>query len=100
MEATSRSAELPSLSFLLEREADVNVKDDAGRTPLHLAAGTGVVDAAKVLVEARADLDARDSHGRNAMDRCVRSSGKMSECPSPPLPPSVTALYSRHEWWR
>ena len=89
--------------LLLEREADVNALDNAHRTPLHLAAGTGVLDSAEVLVEARADLEIRDKNGKNAFDKCVRSSGQMTKCPPPsllPSPASVTVLYSRHEWWR
>ena len=88
---------------LLERGAEVNATDDQLRTPLLLAAGTGVVDAARELIEGRADLAARDINGKNAMDKCIRSSGRMSECPPPsplPSPASVTVQYSRHVRWR
>ena len=70
--------------LLLEYGVDVDVPDDLGRTPLHLAAGTGVVDAAKVLVAAGADVYHLDLKGRNCLDKCEKSSGTMKECPAVP----------------
>ena len=71
--------------LLLQRRCEVNSVDAHERTPLLLAAGSGVVDVAEVLVAARADLTARDSHGKNAMDKAVSSSGSMRRfLPAPP----------------
>ena len=62
---------------LLKRDADVNARDLQGRTLLHLAAGTGVVDVAKVLVRHGADMHAVDNAGKNALDRAMGCSGQM-----------------------
>jgi hypothetical protein len=68
--------------LLLQHGVDVDVPDDQGRTPLHLAAGTGVVDTAKVLVAAGADVEHLDFKGRNCLDKCHGSSGTMRKCPA------------------
>jgi hypothetical protein len=65
------------VELLLQRNADVNALDDKGRTPLHHAAGTGVLEAAKLLVEAGAVVDAVDDFGKNALDKCKGSSGTL-----------------------
>lgn len=43
--------------------ADVNVKDNIGKTPLHWAALCGYLDVCKVLLDADADLNTRDKYG-------------------------------------
>jgi hypothetical protein len=68
--------------LLLQHGVDVDVVDDQGRTPLHLAAGTGVVDTAKVLLAAGADVEHLDFKGRNCLDKCHGSSGTMRKCPA------------------
>ena len=89
------------VDLLLQKRVSPNVTDDKGRTPLHLAAGTGVTDVAKILVEGRADLKAVDNNGKNALDKALRSSGSMTKCSHPPpSQASVTVQYSRHVRWR
>ena len=66
---------------LLSRKVEVDPVDDQGRTPLHLAAGTGVLDTAQVLVAAGADVHHLDARGKNCLDKCMGSSGQMKECP-------------------
>lgn len=43
-------------------------KTNSGVTPLHLAASEGLLDCTKTLVQAGADLLARDSVGNTALD--------------------------------
>ena len=57
-----------AVRVLLEREADVNNRDFAGYTPLHVAAENGNVESARLLVGAGAPLDARDSVGITPLD--------------------------------
>ena len=47
---------------------DVNLMDDAGRTPLHLAATHCHVDAAKVLLDKGAKIDAKAVGGTTPLD--------------------------------
>lgn len=55
--------------LLLHFRADMNLKDETGRTALHFAACTDYgVDIAQQLLEAGADINARDNTGRTALD--------------------------------
>ena len=57
-----------AVRVLLEARADVNNRDFAKYTPLHIAAETGNVNSARLLVDAGAPLDARDSVGITPLD--------------------------------
>ena len=48
---------------LLKERADVNATDSVGHTPLHRAAMKGNLDAAKLLISYKANLDLRDVSG-------------------------------------
>lgn len=53
---------------LLETGADPNVKDELGRTPLHLAARSGRIKVVKMLLEHGADPNAKDRDGWTRLD--------------------------------
>jgi len=63
------------LASLLEEGVDPNVRllDRQGGTALHVAARTGDVDAAKVLLDYRADPNARDDHGKTPLDYAIET---------------------------
>ena len=64
--------------ILIRARADIDCRDDKdGRTPFHLAAGTGVVDVTRVLGQEGCDIFATATDGRNAADRAGKSSGQM-----------------------
>lgn len=52
---------------LLEEGADVNLRDERGRTPLILAAKNGKAQAVKLLLDLGADASLTDPKGRNAL---------------------------------
>ncbi|KAK7909906.1 hypothetical protein WMY93_014590 [Mugilogobius chulae] len=56
------------LQYLLEQGADVNLTTDSGQTPLHVAAAQGQIDYAQILLEAGANLFARDHSGLLPLD--------------------------------
>ncbi|XP_038587463.1 ankyrin repeat domain-containing protein 53 [Micropterus salmoides] len=70
MVLSSRSSPNTSscLRYLLEHGANVNVATDSGSTPLHLAASEGLLDCTEILVQAGADVLAKDSMGHTALD--------------------------------
>ena len=57
---------------LLKAGADVNVVDEFGRTPLGKATAIGNLDAVRLLVEARAELNRPSSQNPNTPTRCVK----------------------------
>ena len=57
---------------LVSSGADVNVRDGAGRMPLHEAAGGGHTDIAMTLVSAGTDVGAVDGVGRTALHWAAR----------------------------
>lgn len=56
------------VNILLAAGAKANAADDNGRTPLMLAAYDGKLDVVKLLVQAGADVNARDAKGQSALD--------------------------------
>ncbi|XP_018574498.1 uncharacterized protein LOC108913430 [Anoplophora glabripennis] len=58
---------LSSFRFLIDQDADVNIKDKNGRTVLHLAAEKGQIDTIKFLTDVGADIAAKDKEGRTPL---------------------------------
>lgn len=56
-----------SLRRLVDSGADLEMRDDAGRTPLLLAIQSGNTEATKLLLGAGADPNAQDKQGQNAL---------------------------------
>ena len=56
------------LRLLLERGADVNARNDRGRTPLHEVSHNGaVLEVVHLLLEHGADVEAKDNDGKIAL---------------------------------
>ena len=61
-----------ALRLLLDSGMDFNCSDDSdGSTPLHSACGRGHPAMVRLLLEAGADVTARDSRGATPMDRAL-----------------------------
>ena len=58
---------------ILATEADVNAKDEDGRTPLHLAVVSANRDVYQLLVDKGANVNAKDRDGRTPLHLAVES---------------------------
>ena len=61
------------LQMLADAGADVNAKDDMGRTPIFFAVGVSNADAAAMLIEAGAELNLVDAEGRHLLSYAKNS---------------------------
>lgn len=52
---------LDAISLLVDRGADINVRDDKGSTPLHITSRDGLTDPVKALLNRGADVHAQDN---------------------------------------
>lgn len=64
-----------SVHLLLRHGASVETSDNAGMTPLHWAAVKGSKASIKHLVEAGADLDAKEGQGKTPRDMAEELKG-------------------------
>lgn len=81
-----------TLSVLVERGIDIELRDDEGRTPLMRSARTGIARMITFLLEAGADPCAKDPDGRSPYDHALDAGKKnaalllhiQTEGPTPP----------------
>jgi uncharacterized protein len=62
----------PWMAFLLQNGADPNLKDREGNSPLGVAAMTGFPDGVRVMLAARAQVNAANSRGETPLIRAVQ----------------------------
>ncbi|XP_026209221.1 ankyrin repeat domain-containing protein 53 [Anabas testudineus] len=56
------------LRYLLDNRAEMNATTSSGLTPLHVAATEGLLECTKILVQAGADVLAKDNMGHTPLD--------------------------------
>jgi ankyrin repeat protein len=57
----------PVVKLLLEKNADIESKDDYGQTPLSWAARRGYEPVVKLLLEKNADIESKDNNGQTPL---------------------------------
>jgi ankyrin repeat protein len=68
---TARGDNAAIAKILIERKADVNVRDQYGCTPLHEATSNNAPKVARLLLEAKAEVSPRDKYGATPLHRAV-----------------------------
>ncbi len=63
----SLNGHLEIVPYLIEKGADVNVKDRWQQTPLHLASEKGHLEVVQCLTEKGADINVKDDNGQTAL---------------------------------
>uniref|UniRef100_A0A8C6Y461 Ankyrin repeat domain 53 n=1 Tax=Naja naja TaxID=35670 RepID=A0A8C6Y461_NAJNA len=66
----SKAMAVECLQYLLSKDADVNVKNYNGVSPLHKAASEGRENCLQILIDAGADVHAQDNEGQKPIDLC------------------------------
>ncbi|XP_033015493.1 ankyrin repeat domain-containing protein 53 [Lacerta agilis] len=66
----SRDAALECLLYLIKKQADVNVQNQSGVSPLHKAASEGRENCIHALIRAGADVHIKDYEGQKPIDLC------------------------------
>lgn len=66
--ATTLSANIEQLQFLVKNGADINIKNSQGFTPLMTAVLKNNIDMVRALLDAGADTSVTDNKGRTAKD--------------------------------
>ncbi len=86
---------LESVRLLLAAGASTNARDRNGQTALHGAAGSGWNSVISALAEGKADLLARDSRGRTAIDLTRGEAGTGGRAAGSAAKPETEALLLR-----
>jgi ankyrin repeat protein len=66
----AQNGDTESVRRLVAEKVDIEVRDDYGRTTLHVAAGNGQVEVAALLIESGANIEARIKRVSHIQRRC------------------------------
>jgi ankyrin repeat protein len=84
-----------AVKLLVASGANINVKDRSGQTPLHGAAASGWNSVIVALAEGKADLFAKDSRGRTAVELTRGEAGTGGRAAGSAARPETEALLQK-----
>jgi ankyrin repeat protein len=93
-EYSSEAQQLDAVKVLLDQNVDINAANDAGQTPLHVAA-LSMDSVVQLLVMHGAKLDARDRQGRTPLDMASGKGGPGRAGAAAQPRPSTIALLQK-----
>ncbi|MCS7244590.1 MAG: ankyrin repeat domain-containing protein [candidate division WOR-3 bacterium] len=68
---STSKGELSKVKDLIKKGADINSKNEYGKTPLHIAVENNYEDIVKVLLENKADVNIKDNNGNTPLHIAV-----------------------------
>jgi len=68
------------LQLLLEKGANIESKDECGRTPLIVASQNGHKEVVQLLLEKGADIEVKDKNGKRVLDVCDSAMSDFIRC--------------------
>lgn len=68
-----RRRDAPWMGFLLQENADPNVRDRAGNTPLLLAAVAGYAEGVRIMLLVKAQVDLKNNSGETPLIKAVQA---------------------------
>ncbi|MGL4543534.1 MAG: ankyrin repeat domain-containing protein [Polymorphobacter sp.] len=68
----TKRGDLPWMGFLLQAGADVNLRDNAGNSPILLASISGFTEGVRVLLIVKAKVDQQNNLGETALIKAVQ----------------------------
>jgi len=64
------------LNFLIEKNANVNVQDNSGKTPLIIAAQSGHTEVVQLLIDRDANVNVQDNYGNTPLSMAAEKGNK------------------------
>ena len=71
LHAAASDGDLETVQYLVENNANIEVQNKFGQTPLICAAMNDQLEVVTYLVENNADVQAHDEHAKTALDHCL-----------------------------